>query len=52
MTQIAKKKFKRERDQIRLGLWQAHLKSPVAALAKALECLEQNEGELLMTSEL
>ena len=35
------------RDQIRLNLWAIHLKSPAAALAKALECLEQGEGEPL-----
>ena len=34
-----------ERTQIRLGLWEAHVKSPVAALAKALEYLDWNEGE-------
>ena len=30
----------RESTQIRRGLWEEHQKSPVAALAKALECLE------------
>ena len=33
-------KIIQERTQIRRGLWEEHLKSSVAALAKALECLE------------
>ena len=41
-----------ERTKIRLGLWEAHLKSPAAALAKALECLEQHEGEPVTASEV
>ena len=35
------------RSQIRLDLWAIHLKSPPAALAKALECTEQyREGTI------
>ena len=40
-----------ERAQIRLSLWEPHLKSRRAALEKALKCLEQNEGEPAATSE-
>ena len=29
-----------ERNHIRLGVWEVHFKSPMAALAKALECWE------------
>ena len=39
------------RDQTRSSLRDAHLKSPTAALAKALQCLEQSEGELAARSE-
>ena len=49
MTQLIKDIL--ERTRTRLGLSEEHLKSPVAALAKALECLEWNEGELVATSQ-
>ena len=39
------------RAQFRLNLWAIHLKSPTAALAKALECLEQGESIPAATSE-
>ena len=34
----------RTRAQFRLNLWAIHLKNPTAALAKALECLDQGES--------
>ena len=40
-------KDNQDRNQSRLGVWEVHLKSPVAALAKVLECLVWNEGEPL-----
>ena len=40
------------RSQVRLDLWAIHLKSPIAALAKALESLEQGERVASATSVL
>ena len=40
-----------ERNQIRLGLWEVHPKNQMAALAKAPECLEQNEVEPVVSRE-
>ena len=40
-----------QRAQFTLNLWVIHLKSPTAALAKALECLEQGESAPSVTSE-
>ena len=44
------KNISRERDQIRLGLWEVRLKKPTATLAKALGCLEQIEFDPAATS--
>ena len=39
------------RSKVKLDLWAIHLKSPTAALATALEGLEQSEGVSSVTSE-
>ena len=39
-----------ERTETRLELWEEHLKDPIAALAKALECLENAWGWHLVRS--
>ena len=39
------------KNPTRLGMSEEHFKSPVAALAKAVECLEWNEGEFVASSQ-
>ena len=50
-TYQKKKTFRKEPTRTRLGMSEEHLKSPVAALAKALECLEWNEGEFVASGQ-
>ena len=45
------KTFQKEPTRTRLGMSEEHFKSPVAALAKALECLEWNEVEFVASSQ-
>ena len=51
ITQLVKKTFRKEPTRTRLGMSEEHLKSPVAALAKALEFLEWNEGEFVASGQ-
>ena len=45
------KTFRKEPTRTRLGMSEEHLKCPVAAPAKALECLEWNDGEFVAASQ-